>query len=56
MYNQCDNFYHPQSECGVLYNDPKLGIDWKIETDKAIVSEKDKVLPTLAQVETNYEY
>ena len=53
---KCDNFYHPQSEGGVLYNDPKLGIDWKIDADKAIVSEKDKNLPTLEKVETNFVY
>ena len=53
---KCDNFYHPQSEGGILYNDPALGIDWKVDTDKAIISDKDKILPTFDQVETNFVY
>jgi len=53
---KCDNFYHPQSEGGVLYNDPMLGIDWKIDAGKEIVSDKDKVLPTFDNVESNFEY
>lgn len=53
---KCDNFYHPQAEGGVVYNDPKLGIDWKIDAAKAIVSDKDKLLPTLDRLETNFVY
>ena len=53
---KCDDFYHPQFEGGVLYNDPMLGIDWKIDAGKAIVSEKDKILPTLDKVEIKFEF
>ena len=53
---KCDNLYHPQSEGGVHYNDPALGIDWKVDADKAIISDKDKILPTFDQVETNFSY
>jgi len=53
---KCDNFYNPQSEGGVLYNDPALGIDWKVDAAKATVSEKDKILPTFDQVEPNFEF
>ena len=53
---KCDNFYYPQSEGGVLYNDPALGIDWKVDADRATVSDKDKVLPTFDRVETNFVY
>jgi len=53
---KCDNFYHPQSEGGILYNDPALGIDWKVDTASAIVSDKDKVLPNFSEVETNFSY
>ena len=53
---KCDNFYHPQSEGGVLFNDPALGIDWKIDAGKAIISDKDKMLPTFDRVETNFDY
>jgi dTDP-4-dehydrorhamnose 3,5-epimerase len=53
---KCDNFYHPHSEGGVLYNDPTLGIDWKIDAAGATVSDKDRVLPTFDRVETNFVY
>ncbi len=44
---KCDNLYNPASEGGILYNDPDLGIDWKVEPAKAVLSDKDKVLPLL---------
>lgn len=40
---KCDNFYNKQSELSVRYDDPDIGIDWKIPRDKIIVSEKDKL-------------
>lgn len=42
---KCDQFYNKQSEGGVWYNDPQLKIDWQVPADKALVSEKDAVLP-----------
>ncbi|HNV95932.1 MAG TPA: dTDP-4-dehydrorhamnose 3,5-epimerase [Bacteroidales bacterium] len=42
---KCDQFYNKESERGILFSDPKLKIDWKIPTNKAIISEKDKILP-----------
>ena len=41
-----DNYYNPDSESGVLWNDLALNIDWKINKKEIIVSEKDKSLPT----------
>ena len=38
---KCDEFYHPESEGGISLLDSELGIDWKISTDKAILSPKD---------------
>lgn len=38
---KCDEFYHPESEGGISLLDSELGIDWKIPTDKAILSSKD---------------
>lgn len=38
---KCDNIYHPASECGIIFNDPELAIDWQIPADKMIVSPKD---------------
>ena len=39
---KCDNFYAPQSEGGIAWNDPDLNIDWRIPKDKIILSEKIK--------------
>lgn len=36
-----DNVYHPKSERAIIYNDPILNIDWKIEEKDIIISEKD---------------
>lgn len=38
---KCDNYYKPEAEDGVLYNDKDLNIDWKIDANKIILSEKD---------------
>ena len=56
IFYKCDNFYNPQSEGGVLYNDPVLGIDWKVDADKAIVSDKDRMLPIFNLLETNFVF
>ncbi len=39
---KCDNYYSPQHERGILYNDPDLNINWQIPEAEAVVSEKDK--------------
>lgn len=39
---KCDNYYAPDYEDGILWNDPKLGIDWRIPEEDVILSEKDK--------------
>lgn len=44
---KCDNFYHKDSESGIIYNDPDIGIDWQLSEDEIILSEKDKILPNL---------
>ena len=48
---KCDNFYAPQSEGAIAWNDPALGIDWRIPADKVILSEKDKHHPLLKDAE-----
>jgi dTDP-4-dehydrorhamnose 3,5-epimerase len=47
FFYKCDNFYNKESEGGIVFNDETLQIDWKIESSKIKVSEKDMVLPTL---------
>ena len=44
------NFYDKASEVGVRWDDPDLNIDWKLEKDEIILSEKDKVLPFLKDI------
>lgn len=55
MY-KCDQFYSKASEHGIIYNDPTLNIDWQIPMDKAIISEKDLVLPQIANCVNPFEY
>jgi dTDP-4-dehydrorhamnose 3,5-epimerase len=38
---KCDEFYHPEADGGISILDDSLGIDWRIPTDKALLSEKD---------------
>ena len=53
---KCDQFYHKPSEGGVRFDDPDLNIDWKIPTDKAVISEKDQQLPSFRDLVTNFQY
>jgi len=47
FFYKCDAYYNKESEGGILFNDEKLAIDWQFSLDKLIISEKDKVQPTL---------
>lgn len=47
FFYKCDNYYNKESEGGIIFNDPTLNIDWKLPQEQLLVSEKDKVLPTL---------
>ena len=53
---KCDNFYAPQSEGALAWDDPDLGIDWKIPADKVLLSEKDKLHPCLKEAEWLFDY
>lgn len=44
---KCDNYYCPESEGAIAWDDPALGIDWRIPADKAILSPKDARHPLL---------
>lgn len=44
------NFYSPQHDGGVAWNDPDLGIDWPVAADKAVLSAKDQKLPRLRDI------
>lgn len=45
---KCSDFYHPEYERGVLWNDPDIGIDWGVQTP--ILSDKDRRNPTLSGI------
>ncbi len=47
FFYKCDNFYNAPSEGGIIFNDSRLNIDWRFPEDQLIISEKDKILPTL---------
>ncbi|MEW5676537.1 dTDP-4-dehydrorhamnose 3,5-epimerase [Flavobacterium enshiense] len=49
FFYKCDNFYNKESEGGIMYNDATLNIDWQLDKEELLVSEKDAVLPTLAE-------
>ncbi|MDO6604340.1 dTDP-4-dehydrorhamnose 3,5-epimerase [Arenibacter palladensis] len=42
---KCDEYYQPQSEAGILFNDPDLNINWEFTETNMILSEKDLKLP-----------
>lgn len=48
---KCDNIYMPSAECGIMFNDPDLAIDWRIAPDHFLLSEKDKKHPLLADID-----
>lgn len=53
---KCDNYYAPQAESAIAWNDPALGIDWRVSAEDAILSEKDKHHPLLADCPDLFDY
>jgi dTDP-4-dehydrorhamnose 3,5-epimerase len=53
---KCDRLYNRESEGGIRFDDPALAIDWKVPSAQAIVSEKDAVLPLLADCPNNFRF
>ena len=51
---KCDEFYHPEDDGGIAWNDPDVGIDWQYEGEP-ILSEKDKKHPTLKESKTEFD-
>jgi dTDP-4-dehydrorhamnose 3,5-epimerase len=47
FFYKCDNFYNKESEGGIIYNDATINIDWDFPVEKLIISEKDKIQPTI---------
>lgn len=53
---KCDNFYAPQYEGAIAWNDPSLNIDWRIPADDVVLSEKDKKHPLLKDAEWLFNF
>lgn len=53
---KCDNVYNKESEGGLLFCDDALGIDWRIPHDAVLLSEKDTVNPSLAEITTSLSW
>jgi len=56
FFYKTDDFYAKEQEGGIIYNDPELAIDWLLEEKDLIISEKDKKLPTFAELQHNFVY
>ena len=52
---KCDEFYHPEVDGGISIVDDSLGIDWQIETEKALLSEKDTKHPLLKDFDSPFD-
>lgn len=56
VFYKCDDFYHPETEGGILFNDTDLAIDWNIPMEEALVSEKDKKLSHFREFSSEFKY
>lgn len=52
---KCDNFYAPQADGGIAWDDPDLSIDWRIPADMVILSEKDTKHPRLKDYDSDFD-
>ena len=53
MY-KVDQLYHKESERGIRYDDATLAIDWQLEPNEVIISEKDLILPSFEDVDGEF--
>lgn len=51
---KCNEYYHPEAEAGIIYNDSSLNIDWKIKAEDIKISPKDLLLPKLEKAKMNF--
>ena len=53
---KCDNIYAPEQEGAIAWDDPTIGIDWKLPAEDVILSAKDAAHPTLAEATDLFDY
>ena len=53
MY-KVDQLYHKDSERGIRFDDPTLAIDWQLNADEVIVSDKDLILPSFNDIDWEF--
>jgi dTDP-4-dehydrorhamnose 3,5-epimerase len=55
VFYKVTNYYAPQHDFGVLWNDPDLGIDWPVSDSEAVLSEKDSRQPRFKDLKTLFD-
>jgi dTDP-4-dehydrorhamnose 3,5-epimerase len=53
---KCDAFYNKECEGGIRFDDPQIGIDWRVPVNKRIISAKDQQLPLLSNCRNTFKY
>lgn len=53
---KCDNLYAPEAEGAIIWNDPALGIDWRIPAEDIMLSAKDRMNPILSDCPEVFDY
>ena len=51
---KCTDYYHPETEGGIMFNDSDIDIDWGIPLDEAVVSDKDLKHPSFAEFDSPF--
>jgi dTDP-4-dehydrorhamnose 3,5-epimerase len=54
VFYKCDEYYHPEADRGILFSDPDIAIDWKMEENDFILSDKDKKHPVLSKANIQF--
>jgi len=56
VFYKVDNFYSAEHDCGILWNDPDLAIDWPVSPNEATLSDKDLQLPRLKDISPAFTF
>ena len=56
IFYKTTDFYSPEHERGIIWNDPDLGIDWGIDDGEAVLSDRDRSLPRFLEVTDLFDY